>query len=81
MSNSLLEMNELANQLPPSDISEKIERHTSLLVSVLRKVVTKVSLIEKDLNCKSTVIRSTLIRMLNKIRLIGLTIYHNRRPQ
>ena len=55
MSNSLHEINELANQLPPSDISETIERHISLLVSVHRKVIIKVSMMSKDLNCKSAV--------------------------
>ena len=55
MLNSLHEINELSNQLPPSDISETIERHISLLVSVHQKVVIKVSMIAKDLNCKSAV--------------------------
>ena len=36
MLNSLHEINELSNQLPPSDISETIKRHISLLVSVHR---------------------------------------------
>ena len=55
MSNSLLEINEITNQLPACDISETIEKHISLLVSVHRKVVIKVSLIAKDLNCKCAV--------------------------
>ena len=55
MSNSLLEMNEIANQLSPSDVSDTIKRHTSLLVSVHRKVVNKVDIIAKDLNCKYAV--------------------------
>ena len=53
-SNSLLEINELANKLPLSDISDTIERTISLLVSVHQKVVSKVTLIVKDLNCKCT---------------------------
>ena len=55
MSNSLLDINKLANQLPPSDISDTIERHISLLVSVHRKVVNKVTLIVKELNYKCAV--------------------------
>ena len=55
MSNSLFEINEISNQLPASDISERIEKHISLLASVHRKVVTKVALIAKDLNCKCAV--------------------------
>ena len=39
MSNSLLEINEISNQLPACDISERIEKHISLLVSVHQKVV------------------------------------------
>ena len=55
MSNSLLEINEITNQLPACDISETIEKHISLLVSVHQKVVIKVALIAKDLNCKCAV--------------------------
>ena len=55
MSNSFLEINEITNQLPACDISETIEKHISLLVSVHRKGVKKVALIAKDLNCKCAV--------------------------
>ena len=55
MSNSLLEINEISNQLPACDISEKIKKHISLLVSVHRKVVNKVAIIAKDLDCKCAV--------------------------
>ena len=55
MVNLLMQINEISQQLPPLDISDTIKKNISLLVSVHHKVVERVTLIAKDLNCKKDV--------------------------